>query len=117
MVVTSVNGHDLATRVPAVGVGDPVGLLTEEVTFELDRRTSVVPYREGNTLLQTARSAGLRAPSSCETGSCATCMARIVEGSVRMLNNDALTADEVVEGWVLTCQSLPTSPSVTVIYE
>jgi hypothetical protein len=44
-------------------------------------------------------------------------MARIVDGSARMLNNDALTADEVAEGWVLTCQSLPTSPSVTVIYE
>jgi hypothetical protein len=43
-------------------------------------------------------------------------MARIVEGSARMLNNEALTDDEVAEGWVLTCQSLPTSPSVRVVY-
>jgi 3-ketosteroid 9alpha-monooxygenase subunit B len=90
---------------------------TEEISIELDRSKTTVPYRPGNTLLQTARTAGLRAPSSCETGSCGTCMARIVEGSARMLNNDALDDDEVAEGWVLTCQSLPTSKTVRVVYE
>jgi ferredoxin len=90
---------------------------TDAVTIELDRRTTTVQYRPGNTLLQTARTAGLRAPSSCETGSCGTCMARIVEGGARMLNNDALDDDEVAEGWVLTCQSLPTSRTVRVVYE
>lgn len=34
-----------------------------------------------------------------------------------MINNDALTDEEVAEGWVLTCQSLPTSDSVTVVFE
>ena len=90
---------------------------TEEVVIELDHTTTTAGYRAGNTLLQTARIAGLRAPSSCETGSCGTCMARIVSGSARMLNNDALDDDEVADGWVLTCQSLPTSRSVHVIYE
>ncbi|KUI38986.1 ferredoxin [Mycobacterium sp. IS-1496] len=90
---------------------------TEEVVIELDRKTVKAPYRAGNTLLQTARVAGLRAPSSCETGSCGTCMARIESGSARMLNNDALDDDEVAEGWVLTCQSLPTSRTVHVVYE
>ncbi len=91
--------------------------VTEEVTIQVDRRTTVVPYRAGNTVLQTARLAGLAPPSSCETGSCATCMARLVEGSVQMINNDALTEEEVADGWVLTCQSLPTSRSVRVVYE
>lgn len=90
---------------------------TEEVVIELDRKKTTAGYRAGNTLLQTARIAGLRAPSSCETGSCGTCMARIVSGSARMLNNDALDDDEVAEGWVLTCQSLPTSQKVHVVYE
>ena len=30
--------------------------------------------------------------------------------------NNALTADEVDEGWILTCQSVPTSPTVKVVY-
>jgi 3-ketosteroid 9alpha-monooxygenase subunit B len=90
---------------------------TEQIVIELDGKSSTTDYRAGNTLLQTARLAGLRAPSSCETGSCGTCMARIVSGSAKMLNNDALDDDEVDEGWVLTCQSLPTSPTVHVVYE
>ena len=55
---------------------DGAPCVTEEVTIVLDRRTTVTPYREGNTLLQTARTAGLKAPASCEIGSCGTCMAR-----------------------------------------
>ena len=81
------------------------------------RSTVTAPYRAGNTLLQTARLAGLKAPSSCETGSCGTCMAQVVEGSARMLNNDALDDDEIAEGWVVTCQALPTSRTVRVVYE
>ena len=43
-------------------------------------------------------------------------MARLVEGTVRMHVNNALTDEEVDEGWVLTCQSVPTSPTVSVVY-
>ena len=34
-----------------------------------------------------------------------------------MLNNNALTDDEVAEGWVLTCQAMPTTKTVRVVYE
>jgi ferredoxin len=97
--------------------GDVAVAATEEVVVELDRRTTTANYRTGDTLLQTARSAGLQAPSSCETGSCGTCMARITKGSARMVNNDALEDDEVAEGYVLTCQALPTSPTVEFTYD
>jgi ferredoxin len=103
-----------AARVDAGVIGDAV---TEQVRIELDGRTTTVPYSRGDTLLQTARMAGLPAPSSCEVGSCGTCMARLTEGCARMLNNDALDDDEVNEGWILTCQALPTSRAVRVVYE
>ncbi|BBX47194.1 hypothetical protein GCM10009641_13930 [Mycobacterium cookii] len=93
------------------------GAVPDEITIKLDGRTTAAPYSAGDTILQTARMAGLQAPSSCEIGSCATCMARITHGSARMLNNDALEPDEVDEGWVLTCQALPTSCTVRVEYE
>ena len=90
---------------------------TEAVVIELNGKTTSATYRTGDTLLETGRSAGLSPPSSCETGSCGTCMARLTEGSARMNNNDALEDDEVAEGWVLTCQALPTSRTVRVVYE
>jgi ferredoxin len=96
---------------------DTVGVVPDEIVVLLDKRRTAAPYAVGDTILQTARMAGLNAPSSCETGSCATCMARITEGSARMLNNDALDEDDVNDGWVLTCQALPTSRTLRVEYE
>lgn len=86
------------------------------VTIELDGRTETAEYQAGTTILQTARQLGMSPPFSCEAGSCATCMARVLEGTASMHANNALTADEVEEGWVLTCQALPTSPLVHVAY-
>jgi 3-ketosteroid 9alpha-monooxygenase subunit B len=86
------------------------------VTIELAGRTGTTEHHPGTTLLQTARQLGMAPPSSCESGSCATCMARLVDGAADMFVNDALTDDEVAEGWVLTCQSVPTTPTVHVVY-
>jgi 3-ketosteroid 9alpha-monooxygenase subunit B len=96
----------------AVGVVVP-----EEVTVVLGGKTAVVRYQPGDTLLETARRGGLRPPFSCEAGNCATCMAFLKEGSATMRANNALTPEEVEEGWVLTCQSLPSGRSVSVEYE
>ncbi|MES5817717.1 ferredoxin--NADP reductase [Streptomyces sp. RG80] len=87
------------------------------VTVVLGAKRASVPKHPGETLLQSARRAGLTPPFSCEAGNCATCMARITEGSATMRVNDALTADEVAEGYVLTCQGVPDEGSVTVVYE
>jgi 3-ketosteroid 9alpha-monooxygenase subunit B len=86
------------------------------VTIELDGRTGSTAHRPGTTILQTARQMAMSPPFSCESGSCATCMARLVEGSVSMFVNNALTPDEVEEGWILTCQSVPTTAAVHVVY-
>jgi ferredoxin-NADP reductase len=86
------------------------------VTIEIDGKTETTKYHRGATILQTARQAGLKPPSSCEAGNCATCMAKCVEGTVTMRVNDALFEDEVADGWILTCQSEPTTPTVHVIY-
>jgi ferredoxin-NADP reductase len=87
------------------------------ITIVLGRERRSVPRHAGETLLESARRAGLDPPFSCEAGNCATCMARVTEGEVKMRTNNALDDDEVAEGWVLTCQSEPVTPNVTVIYE
>ena len=84
--------------------------VASRVTVELSGRTDSTDHRPGTTILQTARQMGMSPPFSCEAGSCATCMARLVEGTAAMHVNNALTDDEVAEGWVLTCQAVPNSP-------
>ncbi len=108
---------------PAAPVADAVpseraeAVGTETVTIVLGGKATEVRYQPGETFLETARRAGLRAPFSCESGSCATCMARLEVGEAKMRVNNALMPDEVEEGWVLTCQGLPTSPTAKVVYE
>jgi 3-ketosteroid 9alpha-monooxygenase subunit B len=90
---------------------------TESIVFRLDRRKHTIPYEPGDTILGAARRAGLKPPFSCESGNCATCMAYLEQGSATMRVNNALNADEVEEGWTLTCQAIPTSREVVVDYD
>jgi 3-ketosteroid 9alpha-monooxygenase subunit B len=106
---------------PAEPLSEPeqarLGASATRVAIDLAGRSDTTDHRPGTTILQTARQMGMSPPFSCESGSCATCMARLVTGTVTMHVNNALTEDEVAEGWILTCQSVPTSPSVHVVYE
>jgi ferredoxin len=88
-----------------------------EVTILLDRKTTTVSGRAGETLLESARRAGLTPPFSCEAGNCGTCMAKLTEGTATMRVNDALMDDEVDDGYVLTCQAVPDTANVIVDYE
>jgi ferredoxin-NADP reductase len=88
-----------------------------QVTVELAGETETGDYRPGTSILQTARQMGMKPPFSCENGDCATCMAKVIEGSVTMRANNALFDDEIAEGWILTCQGVPDSPHVHVVYE
>lgn len=88
-----------------------------EVTILLDRKTVSVPLRSGETLLESARRAGMGPPFSCEAGNCGTCMAKVTEGRATMRVNDALEDDEVEEGYVLTCQAVPDTATIKVSYD
>jgi len=87
------------------------------LTITIKRKRHTLDHVAGDTVLDAARRATLNPPYSCEQGNCATCMALVTEGTVTMRVNNALTADEVDEGWILTCQSLPTSPTLAVVYD
>jgi ferredoxin len=87
------------------------------VTIRIDRRKVSVPLVPGETLLETARRAGLDPPFSCEAGNCGTCMAKLEDGHATMRVNDALDDDEVADGYILTCQGVPDTAFITVHYE
>ncbi|MCC6542399.1 MAG: phenylacetate-CoA oxygenase/reductase subunit PaaK [Flavobacteriales bacterium] len=72
---------------------------------------------KGDSILDAALTAGLDVPFACKGAVCCTCKARVVEGKVEMDMNYALTDEEVADGFVLTCQSHPRTPNVTVDYD
>src|SRR3954454_16201882 len=86
------------------------------VSVTLDGRTRRVPFTQGN-ILDSARAAGLPAPFACKAGVCATCRAKVTSGKVEMAVHYGLTDDEVAEGYVLTCQSVPVGDGVAVDYD
>jgi 3-ketosteroid 9alpha-monooxygenase subunit B len=87
---------------------------TAQLSVRLDGEEHEVPCAEGETLLSAMQRAGLRPPSSCLVGSCATCMCTLERGSVELLRNDALDQQELDEGWTLACQALATSEHLRV---
>ena len=86
------------------------------VSVTLDGRTRRVPFAAGN-ILDSARAAGLPAPYACKAGVCATCRARVTRGKVEMAARYGLTDEEVADGYVLTCQSVPVGDGVAVDYD
>jgi ring-1,2-phenylacetyl-CoA epoxidase subunit PaaE len=86
------------------------------VSVTLDGRTRKVAFTAGN-ILDSARASGLPAPFACKAGVCATCRAKVVSGKVEMAARYGLTDEEVADGYVLTCQSLPLGDGVAVDYD
>ena len=86
------------------------------VAVTLDGRTRRVPFTQGN-ILDSARASGLPAPFACKAGVCATCRAKVIKGKVEMAVHYGLTDEEVADGYVLTCQSVPLGDGVAVDYD
>jgi len=71
----------------------------------------------GETILEAALQVRDDAPYACMGGACGTCKAKLLDGTVEMDQNFALAKAELEAGYILTCQSHPTSPDVTVDYD
>ena len=71
----------------------------------------------GQNLLDAALQQGADLPYACKGGVCCTCRAKLLEGTVRMDVNYALEPEEVEQGFILTCQSHPTSSKVVVDFD
>ncbi len=86
-----------------------------KVALVIDGLTRQVEFRLSDpSILDAARRTGLDVPYACKAGVCSTCKGKVLEGSVRMDRNLALTEAEVAQGFVLCCQAHPTTPSVTI---
>jgi len=63
----------------------------------------------GETILQAGTRQGIRMPHNCRVGGCGECKCKLISGKVKELTESAyiLSADELDQGYILTCQSVP----------
>lgn len=97
-------GHETVEEANVTAILDD-----ETIEFTMNGNESVVL----NKLLNL----GYDAPFSCKGGVCCTCRAKIIEGTVKMDGNFALSDEEINEGYILTCQSRPTSKALKITYD
>jgi ferredoxin len=71
----------------------------------------LVPVGANETVLDAALRQGFDFPHACRVGGCGTCKCRLLEGQVTELTETAylLSAEEIRQGYILGCQSVPTS--------
>lgn len=83
----------------------------------LHGRTSSFELYEGDSVLDAVQRVRPDAPFSCRSGVCSTCQAICRSGDVEMAVNYGLTPDEIARGYILTCQSRPTTREIMVDYD
>jgi len=111
-ITTAETDEDDAAADAAAASRGPVKLEVEldgqDYTFDdWDPRTKMLDFLE---------SKGVKAPYSCREGECSACAIRLLQGEVRMLNNDILEDEDIDDGIRLGCQSLPLTDTVKVSY-
>lgn len=105
---------------------DPVVNLSEATPSASGDFSTVIVHLRGErieakvsneSILDTLLAMGYDAPYSCHSGACATCMAKVLQGSVEMDACFALSDKEIAEGYILSCQAHPTTPLVEITFE
>ncbi|MGW3964974.1 2Fe-2S iron-sulfur cluster-binding protein [Amycolatopsis sp. NPDC005003] len=87
------------------------------LTVTLDGETRSMAWPRQRKLLDRLLEDGMDAPYSCREGQCSACACRVVSGEVKMLHNEVLDAEDMADGIVLACQSLPVTDEVSISYE
>jgi ring-1,2-phenylacetyl-CoA epoxidase subunit PaaE len=91
-------------------------LATVDIIMDGHRKSFDFPDGAEN-LVDAAAEQGIDLPYSCKGGVCATCRTHVREGEVTMATNYGLEPWEVEKGFVLACQSVPTSDRITIDYD
>lgn len=90
---------------------------THSVTIKLYGKQHTFDVHPDETILSAAQRENLDPPYACQIGACCTCRARVLSGKVVMDEREALSDDEMAEGYVLTCQSHPVTAGVVADYD
>ena len=80
-----------------------IGPATASIRFA--KSGKVVPLPPDKSVLEVAESIGVPIDYSCRSGICGLCKTHLLEGSVTMEVQEALTEDDKAKGMILACQA------------
>jgi ring-1,2-phenylacetyl-CoA epoxidase subunit PaaE len=127
LIAAGMSGDAVHREIFTTNQPGQVSLVPQEVTEKsvavatgratLHGRATQFELYEGDSVLDAVQRVRPDTPFSCRSGVCSTCQAVLRDGQVEMTVNYGLTDDEVTRGYVLTCQSHPTTPTVDIDYD
>lgn len=108
-----------AHPVGASSTAEAVAAAAKDITMTLvlDGKEHEIAIGPDEHLLDAGLNAGLDLPFSCKAGVCCTCRAKVTEGEVVMDKNFTLEADEMAQGYVLSCQARATTKHLRISFD
>lgn len=91
--------------------------IEREVTIIFKNEEHKIKIRPNESILQKALSLGLELPNSCQLGECGTCKAKLLSGKLKLIEQTALSEEDIKLGYCLTCVGHPASDDVVILYE
>ncbi len=88
-----------------------------ELGVTIDGIQRTITMQAGQSVLEAALDHALDAPYACKAGVCSSCRCKVTKGQVEMITNHALEDYEIEQGYILACQSYPTSELIDVEFD
>lgn len=94
------------------------GAVVSNVNVTLDgKRHAFAMLASDENVVDAAARVGIDLPYSCKGGMCCTCRCKVQLGEVEMATNYSLEAWETSAGFVLACQSKPTTTELSLDFD
>ncbi|MBD3894891.1 hybrid-cluster NAD(P)-dependent oxidoreductase [Halomonas sp. ML-15] len=81
--------------------------VAEMLSVEFSASGKSVRIQPGETVHAAAAKLGLHIPKACGMGICGTCRVPLNSGQVNMEHNGGITDEDIAEGYILSCCSMP----------